>query len=103
MSSGAEFDISSDLGFRDIDRNYDWFGDLRIHCPDLDLTVIPDFIQQARESATFVNTNVPDNVVNPHSLNANQRMVYDQIETHYTNLLTNSESIEPLRLIVLGT
>ena len=44
MSPGAEFDISSDLGFRDIDQNYDWFGDLRIRCPDLDLTVIPDFI-----------------------------------------------------------
>jgi hypothetical protein len=41
LSDGAVFDISSDLGSRIIDRNYDWVSDLRLRCPDIDLTVIP--------------------------------------------------------------
>ena len=96
ISSGAQFDhfdISSDLGFCDIDQNYDWFGDLRIRCPDLDLAIIPDFIQQACEFANFIDEPIPDSVVDPQSLNTNQRMVYDRIETHYTTLLTNPERL----------
>lgn len=65
MRPGAVFDISSDLSSRIIDRNYDWVSDLRLCCPDIDLTVIPNFIQQARESTNFDDVNLPNRVIDP--------------------------------------
>jgi len=70
MRPGAMFEISSDLGSRDIDKNYDWVSDLRLRYPDLDLAIISNFIQQARESTNF-DVNFPNHVVDPQSLNEN--------------------------------
>ena len=64
MRPGAMFEISSNLGFRDIDQNYDWVSDLRLHCPNLNLAVIPNFIQQVHESTNF-DVNFPDRVIDP--------------------------------------
>ncbi|GBC03495.1 hypothetical protein RclHR1_05150005 [Rhizophagus clarus] len=103
MRPDAEFEIASDLGFRDVDRNYDWIADLKMRCPDLDLAAIPNFIQQA---CVFTNLNIaslPNCAVDPQSLNEKQMLVYRRIESHYANLLTDQECIDPLRLIVLGT
>ena len=47
MRSDAEIEISSDLNFCDINWSYNWSADLRTCYPDLDLAVIPNFIQQA--------------------------------------------------------
>jgi hypothetical protein len=44
MGPDAEIEIASDLGFHDIDQNCDWFANLRVR-PNLDLAVIPNFIQ----------------------------------------------------------
>lgn len=42
--------------------------------------------------------------MDPRSLNENQMVVYRRIESHYATLLaTNPDSVDPLRLIVLGT
>jgi len=101
MRPDAMFEISSDLGSHDIDKNYDWVSDLRLRCPDLDLAVIPNFIQQAHESTNF-DVNFSDHVVDSQSLNENQMIVFKQVESHYTTLLNNPEYIDPLKLIMLG-
>ncbi len=102
MRPDAIFEISSDLGSHDIDKNYDWVSNLRLYYPDLDLAVIPNFIQQARKSTNF-DVNFPDHVIDPQSLNENQMMVFKRVESHYTTLLNNPEYIDPLKLIVLET
>ena len=84
MRPDAEFEIASDLGFRDVDRNYDWITDLRTRCPDHDLAAIPNFIQQARGSSNLNDASLPNCTVDPQSLNENQMLVYRRIESHYT-------------------
>jgi hypothetical protein len=103
MRPDAEIARASDLGFRDIDKNYEWFTDFRIRCPDIDLTAVPDFIRQARESTNLFDANVSNHLLDPDSLNPNQRLVFDRIESHYNTLLSDLKSTDPLRLIVLGT
>ena len=43
------------------------------------------------------DVNLPDHIVDSRSLNENQMMVFKQVESHYTFLLTNPECVNPLR------
>ena len=45
MRPDAIIENSSDLGLCNIDQNYDWAGDIRRRCLDLNLANIPNFIQ----------------------------------------------------------
>ena len=90
-------EYSSDLGLRDIDC-YNWAGDVRLHHPDLDLDITPNFIQQARESG-HVNENATNCVVDCQTLNANQMRIFKQIESHYETLLTDSAHVKPSILL----
>ena len=93
----------SELGLRDIDKNYDWAGDVRRRCPDINLADTLNFIQQARELCVVNDENATNCVVDYQSLNDNQMRIFKRIESHYSTLITDSGHVEPLRLIVMGT
>ena len=104
MRPGADVDISSDLGTRDIDRNYDWFGDVRRSYPNLNLSDISNFIQQARNIGLDDDERLDTTyTVDCQKLNDKQLTIFRRIESHYVDLLTEPGQIEPLRLIVMGT
>ena len=96
-----DFEISSDLGFRNIGRNYDWASDLRLRCPNLDLAVIPNFIQQVRKSTNVDNVNVPYRNVPYRLVKSSKSSIFEWEPDEM--VFTNPERVDPLRLIVLGT
>ena len=103
MGPDAILDDSLDLGLRSIDQNYDWAGDVRRRCPDINLADAPNFIQQARELGILNEGNATNHAVNSLTLNDNQMRVFKRIESHYRNLISDSGHVEPLRLIIMGT
>ncbi len=104
MRPGADVDISSDLGTCDIDQNYDWFSDVRRSYPNLNLSDISNFIQQARNIGLDDDERLDTTyTVDCQKLNDKQLTIFCRIESHYVDLLTEPGQIEPLRLIVMGT
>ncbi|CAG8622461.1 21469_t:CDS:2 [Cetraspora pellucida] len=104
MGPNVIIENSSGLGSHDIDRNYDWVGDVRWHHSDLNFANMANFIQQARTSGTINNENSVANCVeNSHTLNEKQLAIFKRIESHYSDLIVNPSQVEPLRLIIMGT
>ena len=103
MRPNAIIENASTLGFRDIDVNHDWVGDVRRRCSYLDLADTSDFIRQARELGLVNDDTVSNHLMDYQTLNEKQMKVFKQIESHYSDLITNSTHHEPLRLIVMGT
>jgi hypothetical protein len=48
------------------------------------------------------NVEEENDVIDYQTLNKEQRIVFDQIESHYNNVLAGQQ-VEPLRIIVMGT
>jgi ATP-dependent DNA helicase PIF1 len=104
MGPNAVIMSSSDLGLRDIDRNYDWIGDFIRRHPDLNSADMANFIQQSRTLGTIDEENLLSNCfVDSHTLNEKQMTILKQIESHYNALIANPSQVEPLRLIIMGT
>ena len=102
MGPDTAIEVSSDLGSRDFDQDFDWIGDVRRRYPNLDLSA--DFIQQARNIGLDDNDRLDTTpVVDCQTLNVKQLMIFRRIESHYIELLINSARVEPLRLILMGT
>lgn len=101
MGPNAIIDGSSDLGLRDIDRNNDWFGDVRRRYPNIDSIDLNTFVQQSRieDDVSMVNSIIVDY----QTLNEKQMIIFRKIETHYNAIITNHNQVEPLRLIIMGT
>src|SRR5204862_79856 len=62
-----------------------------------------DFIRQARELGLVNDDTVSNHLMDYQTLNKKQMKVFKRIESHYSDLITNSTHHEPLRLIVMGT
>src|SRR4051794_38940668 len=102
MRPNATIDVFTELGLRDIDLNYNWTSNARLHYSDINIADLPNFIQQAQELGV-INTNKSTNcVVNYQLLNDNQKKIFKRIESHYSTLITDSVNVEPLRLIIMG-
>jgi hypothetical protein len=55
--------ISSELGLRDMDINFDWAGDIRQRYAHINLADSSNFIQNARNLYVAGNDNVTDRVI----------------------------------------
>ena len=100
---GVTMKISSNLGLRNIDQDYDWFSDVRHNYLDFDLSDIFNFIQQAYNISLDDKNLDITYVIDCQILNDKQLIIFCQIESYYVNLLINPDQIESLRLIVIGT
>ncbi|GBC15565.1 ATP-dependent DNA helicase PIF1 [Rhizophagus irregularis DAOM 181602=DAOM 197198] len=103
MRPDAILEGSSELGLREIDRNYDWVGDVRQRYTNIDLADSPNFIQNARNLYVEQNDNVTDRVVDPHTLNEKQKIIFERVESHYQALILNPGNVDALNVIVMGT
>ncbi len=95
--------ISSNLGLRNIDQDYDWFSDVRYNYLDFDLSDIFNFIQQAYNISLDDKNLDITYVIDYQILNDKQLIIFCQIESYYINLLINPDQIKSFRLIVIGT
>ncbi|CAG8744750.1 16014_t:CDS:1, partial [Cetraspora pellucida] len=88
MGPNVIIENSSGLGSRDIDRNYDWVGNVRWHHSDLNFADMANFIQQARTSGTINNENLVTNCIeDSHTLNEKQLAIFKRIKFHYSDLI----------------
>lgn len=93
MGPRTNINITSDLGNRDIDINYNW-NEGQLRYPDLDVNT---FIQHQNPIDEIDN-----DIISEESLNEIQKHIYNRIITHYTAILAGRD-INPLSLMVMGT
>ena len=63
MGPNTTIDNYSDLGSREIDKNYDWVGDFRRRHPNLNLSDVSTFLQRIRNEETIDAENLVINTV----------------------------------------
>ena len=97
----ANIMCSSDLGSRDIDRNYDWIDNTQQRYSSDDIEKARDFVHEASNNA-IDDLGKDDDSIDYESLNEKQKIVFSRIESHYNNTLLGN-SVEPLRIIIMGT
>ncbi|RGB23751.1 hypothetical protein C1646_774059 [Rhizophagus diaphanus] len=77
MRPDAILKDSSELDLRKIDRNYDWVGNIKQRYTNINLADSPNFIQNAHNLYVEQNNNVTDHVVDPHTLNEKQKIIFE--------------------------
>lgn len=103
MSPNTIIDNNSDLGSREIDKNYDWVDDFRRRHPNLNLADVSTFLQRLRDEDTINTENLVINAVDFQMLNNKQMKIFKRIEVHYIALTADPNYFEPLRIIIMGT
>ncbi|EXX58457.1 Pif1p [Rhizophagus irregularis DAOM 197198w] len=98
MGPSPSFDCSSNLGSRDMDRNYDWINDPRQRYSDVDLADADTFVNRISR----IDDEEENIIVDYQMLNNNQKILFRRIESHYHDALAGRK-VEPLRIIVMGT
>ncbi|CAG8693793.1 19015_t:CDS:2 [Cetraspora pellucida] len=101
MGPNAIVDNSSDLGLRNIDRNYNWTKDVKQHYPNLNLADVDTFVWQACNEANSTKT-LDANTIDYQTLNEIQMKIFKRFEFHYNSIIIDSNTI-PLRVIIMGT
>ncbi|CAG8731866.1 2836_t:CDS:1 [Cetraspora pellucida] len=103
MGPNTSIDNYSDLGSHEMDRNYDWVGDFRQRHPNINIADVSNFLQQVCNEDNIDAENLIVNTVDFQTLNDKQRLIFKWIEGHYIASITDSNNIEPLRIISMGT
>src|SRR6266498_586800 len=98
MGPNTNFDCSSDIGSRDIDRNHNWINDLKQRYSDMDLKDIDTFVNRNSRP----NEKKEDLIIDYQTLNDIQKTIFKRIESYYQEVLARHQA-KPLRLIVMGT
>ncbi|CAG8814778.1 32060_t:CDS:1, partial [Racocetra persica] len=80
IDPNSHINISFDLGSRDIDINYNWASVSRQRYPNFEGA--DNFIQYSCDNTT-VSENETDITINRKTLNEKQKLVFEQIESHY--------------------
>lgn len=103
MGPQPGFDFVSDLGRRDIDRQYNWSAALQRY-PHIDLREATDFVRNQAASRNGGNDLDSQVHIDLSTLNTTQNAIVSLIADHYTNALDSGDALqEPLRIIIMGT
>src|SRR5688572_24311285 len=81
MGPNAIIEKYSDLGSREIDKNYNWVGDVRQRHPSTDFANVTTFLQQVRDENTLDSESISS--VDFETLNEKQKAIYNRIKEHY--------------------
>ena len=79
----------SDLGSRDMDRNYNWINEAQNHYSNNDIANAQEFVHQSSNNNSIIDIGGEvDSSIDYQSLNEKQKSVFARIETHYNNIIS---------------
>ena len=101
MGPNVHIERDTNLGTRDLDRNYNWINDAQQQYSADNLAEACDFVHQASHNSR--NDDIEDEDENMHqNLNEKQKIIFDRIEKHYNDTISGLQ-VDALRILIMGT
>ena len=99
MGPNTNIKQSSELGTRDMDKNYDWINEDKQYYGNSELMEAITFLERISKNEGIEEDE--DNV-DYTTLNEKQKQIFKRIESHYLNM-TVGHQVEPLKIMIMGT